>query len=92
MPKEQSKLPFALHLDGMHSRLTIPQTVAWQLTPMTNPVTGLEEYATLLKPTGFTSQEQALCTTTTFRITAGDFSFDHSGKYGEFSPFDYTPA
>jgi hypothetical protein len=53
----------------MHSRLTIPQTVEWQLTPMTNPVTGLEEYATLLKPTGFTSQEQALCTTTTFRIT-----------------------
>jgi hypothetical protein len=27
-------LPFALHLDGIHSRLTIPQTVEWQLTPM----------------------------------------------------------
>jgi hypothetical protein len=85
-------LPFALHLDGIHSRLTIPNTVEWQLTPMTNPVTGAEEYATLLKPTGFTSKEQTLCTTTTFRITAGGFSFDHSGKYGEFSPFEYTPA
>jgi hypothetical protein len=85
-------LPFTLHLDGIHSRLTIPNTVEWQLTPMTNPVTGAEEYATLLKPTGFTSQEQALCTTTTFRMTAADFTFDHSGKYGEFSPFEYTPA
>ena len=35
-------LPFALHLAGIHSRLTIPKTVEWQLTPMTNPVTGLE--------------------------------------------------
>ena len=52
----------------------------------------VREYATLLKPTGFTSQEQALCTTTTFRMTAADFTFDHSGKYGEFSPFEYTPA
>ncbi len=85
-------LPFELHLNGIHSRLAIPNTVQWQLTPLKNPVTGAEEYAILHKPTGFTSKEQELCTTTTYRLTAEGIAFDHSGKYGEFSPFEYTPA
>jgi len=85
-------LPFALHLDGIHSRLTIPNTLEWQLTPLKNPVTGENEYAILHKPTGFTSKEQELCTTSTFRFTTEGMTFDHSGKYGEFSPFEYTPA
>jgi len=85
-------LPFTLHLNGIQSRLTIPGTVEWQLAPMKNPVTGADEYATLLKPTGFTSKQQELCTTSTFRLTADGLAFNHSGKYGEFSPFEYTPA
>jgi len=59
---------------------------------MKNLVTGADEYATLLKPTGFTSKQQELCTTSTFRLTADGLAFNHSGKYGEFSPFEYTPA
>ena len=85
-------LPFTLHLDGIQSRLTIPNAVEWQLAPMKNPVTGENEYATLLKPTGFTSKQQELCTTTAYRVTTEGISFDHSGKYGEFSPFEYTPT
>ena len=84
-------LPFELHLDGIRSRLT-PNTVVRQLTPMKNPVTGEDEYATLLKPTGFTSKRQELCATETFRLTTAGLSYDHSGKYGEFSPFEYTSA
>src|SRR5712691_8478328 len=79
-------------LTGFRSRLTIPETVVWQLTPMKNPVTGEDEYATLLKPTGFTSKRQELCATETFRLTTEGLSYDHSGKYGEFSPFEYTSA
>ena len=30
-------LPFDLRFDGIRSRLTIPDTVVWQLTPMKNP-------------------------------------------------------
>ena len=84
--------PFDLHFNGIHSRLTIPSTVEYRLTPMTNPVTGENEYATLHKPTGFTSKTQELCTTESFRFTTEGLSFDHSGKYGEFSPFEYVPA
>ena len=60
-------VPLALHLDGIHSRLTIPTMVDLQLTPMTNPVTGADELATLYKPTGFTSKTHELCATRTYR-------------------------
>jgi hypothetical protein len=59
---------------------------------MTNPVTGDEEPATLLKPKGFTSQQQELCATATFRLTSAGLSYDHSGKYAEFSTFEYKAA
>jgi len=85
-------VPFALHLDGIHSRLTIPNMLELQLTPMKNPVTGADELATLYKPTGFTSKTHELCATATYRLTAEGLAFDHSGKYGEFSPFEYTTA
>ena len=85
-------MAMTLQLDGIRSRLTIPGTVEWQLTPMKNPVTGEDEYATLIKPTGFTSKRQELCATATFRLTTEGITFDHSGQYGEFSPFEYSPA
>jgi hypothetical protein len=85
-------VPFVLHLDGIHSRLTIPTMVDLQLTPMTNPVTGADELATLYKPTGFTSKTHELCATRTYRVTLDGLAYDHSGKYGEFSPFEYVPA
>jgi hypothetical protein len=42
--------PFEVHLDGIRSRITIPRIYELELTPMTNPVTGEIELATLLKP------------------------------------------
>src|SRR2546428_208849 len=64
----------------------------YQGTPMTNPVTGADELATLYKPTGFTSKTHELCATRTYRVTLDRLAYDHSGKYGEFSPFEYAPA
>ena len=81
--------PFEVHLDGIHSRVIIPGVYELGLTPMSNPVTGQEELATLLKPTGFTSQRSELCTTTVERFTTQGLSYDHSGRYGEFAPFEY---
>ena len=84
--------PFEVHLDGIRSRVTIPGLYELGLTPMTNPVTGDIELATLLKPTGFTSQRQELCTTTVGRFSTEGLSFDHSGRYAEFAPFEYRGA
>lgn len=82
-------VPFEIALNGIHSRARIPGTLELQLAPMKNPVTGKDELATLLKPTGFTSQHQELCSTSTLRLTSEELSFDHSGKYGEFATFEY---
>jgi hypothetical protein len=82
-------VPFVLDLQGTQSRAKIGNAVELQLMPMANPVTGEEEPATLNKPRGFTSQQQELCATSTFRLTTDALSYDHSGKYGEFCHFEY---
>jgi len=82
-------VPFEIELKGTQSRARIPGILDYQLTPMKNPVTGEEEPATLLKPKGFTSKQQELCSTAILRFTVAGLSFDHSGKYGEFSLFEY---
>jgi len=84
--------PFELTLQGTQSHATVPSVLEIQLAPMKNPVTGEEEPATLLKPKGFTSQQQELCATAAFRVTSARLSYDHSGKYGEFSAFEYKGA
>jgi hypothetical protein len=85
-------VPYDLHLNGIHSRLTIPSIAEVTLTPMKNPVTGADDLATLYKPTGLTSKEHELCSTESYSITIEGLSYDHRGKYGEFSPFEYTSA
>ncbi|MBI3798287.1 MAG: DUF1326 domain-containing protein [Deltaproteobacteria bacterium] len=85
-------VPIEMQMEGIRSRVTIPETLELALAPMINPVTGEEEPATLLKPKGFTSQLQELCATAVLRFSKEGLSYDHSGKYGEFSPFEYKGA
>ena len=85
-------VPIEVQLEGIRSRVTIPGTLELALAPITNPVTGEEEPATLLKPRGFTSQLQELCATAVLRFNKAGLSYDHSGKYGEFSPFEYKES
>jgi len=85
-------VPIEVQLEGIRSRVTIPGTLELVLAPITNPVTGEEEPATLLKPRGFTSQLQELCATAVLRFNKAGLSYDHSGKYGEFSPFEYKES
>lgn len=82
-------VPIEMHLEGIRSRVTIPETLELALAPMINPVTREEEPAILMKPKGFTSQVQELCATAVLRFSKEGLAYDHSGKYGEFSPFEY---
>lgn len=81
--------PIEVRLDGIHSKVTIPEMYDLELTPMTNPVTGEIELATLTKPTGFTANQSELCTTAMHRFRAQGLSYEHPGRYGEFAPFEY---
>jgi hypothetical protein len=82
-------VPIEMQLDGIRSRVTIPGTLEIGLTPIINPVTGAEEPATLTKPMGFTAKVTELCATAVLRFSRAGLNYDHSGKYGEFCPFEY---
>ncbi|NQW24597.1 MAG: DUF1326 domain-containing protein [SAR202 cluster bacterium] len=79
-----------LNLDGITSGLKIPGVLDLQLGAMKNPVTGEDELATLSKPTGFTANVTELCSAERFTFEIAGRSYDHSGKYGEFCPFEYS--
>ena len=78
--------------DGVRSRVRFDGVYEVELTPMKNPVTGEEEPATLMKPKGFTSKHQELCTTAKMRLSGQGLAYEHTGKYGEYSPFEYKSA
>ena len=80
--------PFELHLDGLNSKARAGSLLEMELGPILNPVTGDPEELYLDKPTGFTSKRLTLGASRVFRVQA-DLKFDHSGKYGEFSTFEY---
>lgn len=81
--------PFVVTIDGLSSQVSAPGALEVTLTTIKNPVTGEPEELTLLKPTGFTAQESQLGSSEVYRFTGG-IKHDHSGKYGEFSPFQYS--
>jgi len=85
---------FDMHIDGLSSRVRAGKMLELELGPICNPVSGGPEEIYLDKPTGFTAKRSALGATKVFRVDSNLF-FDHSGKYGEFSRFEYsgeTPA
>jgi hypothetical protein len=71
------------------SQVKIPGILELGLTTVKNPVTGELEELQLVKPTGFTSKLSHLGMSTVYRFTGG-FQHDHSGKYAEFAPFEYS--
>jgi len=42
------------------------------------------------KPTGFTSKRMAMGASRVFRVKSDVLTYEHSGKYAEFSKFEYA--
>jgi hypothetical protein len=82
--------PFELHLDGLKSRARAGGLFECELGPILNPVSHEPEELYLDKPTGFTSKRLTLGASRVFRVTSDDLRYDHSGKYAEFSHFEYS--
>jgi len=81
--------PFELKLDGLNSKVRAGALMEMQLGPILNPVTGEPEELYLDKPTGFTSKRMTLGASRVFRVDS-DLKYDHSGKYAEYSKFEYS--
>jgi hypothetical protein len=82
-------LPFDLQLDGLHSKVRVGDALTLELGPILNPVSGAAEEIYLDKPTGFTSKRLTLGASRAMRVNTA-LNYDHSGKYGEFSHFEYS--
>lgn len=80
---------FELSLDGLRSKAKVPGILDVELGPILNPVSNEPEELYLDKPTGFTSKRLTLGASKVMRVTS-DLKYDHSGKYGEYSAFDYS--
>ena len=81
-----------VRLDGLNFAVYAHSPGPLHLGNVTSLYLVEEEPATLLKPKGFTSKQQELCSTAALRLTTEGLSFDHGGKYGEFSLFEYQGA
>jgi hypothetical protein len=83
--------PVELKLDGLRSRAKIGRGKVYdlELSPIKNPVTGIEEQLGLVKGTGFTSRKADLGMALKAKFAVEGFAFVTSGQYAEFSPFHY---
>ena len=80
---------FAASISGLDSWVKVPGILELGLATIKNPVTGATEEVRLVKPTGITSYVSDLGTSTVCRFSGG-LQHDHSGKYAEFAPFEYS--
>ncbi len=80
---------FDINIDGLDTQIKVPGVLELGLTTVKNPVTGVAEELQLVKPTGFTSKISHLGMSTVNRYTGG-IQYDHSGKYAEYAPFEYS--
>jgi hypothetical protein len=82
-------MPFEVRLDGLNSTVRVGDALTMELGPIRNPVSGEPEEIYLDKPTGFTSKRLTLGASRVMRLDS-DLKYDHSGKYGEFSHYEYS--
>jgi hypothetical protein len=80
--------PFEVSVSGFTSSVKAGSTIALELEPVKNKVTGAEVHPRAVLPEGFVFREADLAASSTFRIE-GPVSFDHSGRYAAAAPFEY---
>jgi hypothetical protein len=83
-------LPFELQIAGIKSKARGGRIIEYDLGPILNRVTHEREEIYVDKPTGFTSKRLTMGPSHVFRVKSDVLSYDHSGKYTEFSKFEYS--
>lgn len=81
-------VPYELKLDGDRSTVRAGDSMELELEPIRNPVTGAEVHPRILLPEGFVFKDGSMMASRAFSVRDG-VSYDHSGKYAAFAPFDY---
>ena len=82
-------VPYAVHLDGINSRITCGSYVEIEGGPIRNPVTGAEAHPGIVLPEGLVLKRGDLGASKRF-VVKGGIEFDHSGQYTAIGPFEYS--
>lgn len=76
--------------NGLNGYARLGSVVEIQLTPIKNPVTGVESPFTVLLGNGLATDRMELATTTTFRFNHPELSYQHPDKFGETFKFHWS--
>jgi hypothetical protein len=79
---------FAVDVDDFASTATVEGVAELEMQPISNPVTGVEIHPELSLPEGLITKRAGLAASKVFRVHGG-VTYDHSGRYAAFGPFDY---
>jgi hypothetical protein len=82
-------VPYELSLAEHRSSLRAGDVAELELEPIANPVTGAEVHPGAVLPEGLIVKEASFASSKRFHVADG-ISFDHSGRYTAFGPFDYS--
>ena len=84
--------PIEFVADGIRSQVRVGDgsMLEMSISRIANPVTGEEEEIYIDKPTGFTASRTEMGMALVHRFEGEGMSWDHSGKYAEYSRFDYS--
>lgn len=77
---ETSHVPFEWTWDGAHSQVSAGEILKTVLTPMRNPVSGVEVAATIQLPTGLLTREENVTSTQTFSVFADGLKYAWPGR------------
>jgi hypothetical protein len=79
-------------IDGKSSRVAIAGVTENQMTPLTNPVTGVENHVRIVKTTGFIWRDGEIAQGERFHVDLPEMSWDLSQRHAVYSQFEYTNA
>src|SRR6266542_1108129 len=81
-------VPFEFSPQEHHTTLRAGDTLRLELEPMKNAKTGADVHPGVVLPEGLVFKQASLTASKVFTVDDG-VSYDHSGKYAAFAPFDY---
>lgn len=78
-------------VDGRRSAFQIDDVLDVRMTPLINPVTGVEQNVHITYPDGgFFWNDGSICTTETMRVDYGGVALDHPGRFANHALVDWS--